>query len=113
MGRRHHENDDLPYKVELWTMTRDKVERVLGEAASAALAQVFVPGGAEDGLGQRRACGLAEHPLHLVARHGPELDLVGQLACAVGGGSDRHDVCVVFFGVDHRAMVNAAGRSTG
>ncbi len=43
---------ELPYKVELWTMTRDKVERVLGEAASAALAQAIFGAARDEYLGR-------------------------------------------------------------
>ena len=53
IGAPLHDAGELPYKVELWTMTRDKVERMLGEAASAMLAQAIFNAAKSEYLGRR------------------------------------------------------------
>ena len=44
---------ELPFTVELWTLTRESVECVLGRAASAALAQAIFVAAQTEHLGRR------------------------------------------------------------
>ena len=46
-------DEDLPFTVELWTLTRHDVERVLGRAASAALAHAIFVAAQTEHLGRR------------------------------------------------------------
>ena len=45
--------DDLPYTVELWQLNRRRVERVLGRASSAGLAQAIFAAAQTEHLGRR------------------------------------------------------------
>lgn len=45
--------EDLPYIVELWTLTRAEVERVLGRANSATLARAIFTAAEMEHLGRR------------------------------------------------------------
>ncbi len=45
--------EDLPYAVELWTLTRSQVERVLGRANSASLAQAIFAAAGSEHLGRK------------------------------------------------------------
>lgn len=45
--------DDLPYCIELWTPGRERVERVLGRAASAQLARAILAGAQTEYPGRR------------------------------------------------------------
>jgi hypothetical protein len=46
-------DEDLPYTVELWTFDRTEVERVLGRASSATLAQAIFAAAQNEHLGRR------------------------------------------------------------
>jgi hypothetical protein len=54
--------EDLPYAVELWTLSRDAVERVLARASSASLAQAIFLAAQTEHLGRR-----------ITLRHGHEV----------------------------------------
>jgi hypothetical protein len=44
--------EKLPYRIELWNLLRDDVERVLGRAASAALARAIFLAAQSEYLGR-------------------------------------------------------------
>lgn len=46
-------DEDLPYTVELWTLDRGVVERILGRANSAMLAQAIFVAAQQEHLGRR------------------------------------------------------------
>jgi hypothetical protein len=54
--------EDLPFAVELWTLARDAVERVLARASSASLAQAIFIAAQTEHLGRR-----------ITLRHGDEV----------------------------------------
>ena len=55
--------EDLPYVVELWTLPRTDVERVLGRANSAALAQAIFLAAEKEHLGRRITLRKGEAPI--------------------------------------------------
>lgn len=52
-GKVADSDEDLPYTVELWTLPRSEVEKVLGRAASASLAQAIYSAALAEHLGRR------------------------------------------------------------
>ncbi|MGA0605398.1 hypothetical protein ACO2Q0_05295 [Phenylobacterium sp. VNQ135] len=46
-------DEPLAYVVELWTLSRDRAERVIGRAASAAVAQAIFTAAQSEHLGRR------------------------------------------------------------
>ena len=55
-------SEDLPYAVELWTLDRGTVERVLARAGSASLAQAIFAAAQTEHVGRR-----------ITLRHGDEV----------------------------------------
>lgn len=53
IGQASEPDEGLPFAVELWTLTRESVECVLGRAASAALAQAIFVAAQSEHLGRR------------------------------------------------------------
>lgn len=55
--------EDLPYVVELWNLPRTEVERVLGRANSAALAQAIFMAAEKEHLGRLITLRRGDNPI--------------------------------------------------